>query len=369
MDKITEKDLIQSLKQLKKVKPNQNWVIFCRENLIAKFPVQEKEPEKNLESFDFVSIFRHFKFPRLALRPVAVLSIIFLLIFGTGLTALSKAKDSLPGDHLYPVKIALEQARLLTTTSDEGRAKVQSEMIAVRLDELNKVIELNGSIEDKAPRIEEAVNNLQKHLLTINDELPKLDDKTEAKKAVEMAKIIDANAANVQHALSQAKLSLSPKTDGKLNKKIAETADMADKASNDALELMVMKQNEAGTMSSEEISAKLGEKIQNTEKQMKSLAETVANSPIGNKLPINASIILDESDKAIEQAKASLESNDMVGALQTIQAASELVKSAQKLVDVANPESPQGSEAVDNSNATSTTDKVPAATSTGSTLK
>lgn len=221
MSKIIEKDLIQSLKQLKKAEPNQNWVIFCRENLIAKFPTQEREAKKSSKSFDFVSIFRHFKFPRLALRPVAVLSVIFLLIFGTGLTALSMAKNSLPGDRLYPLKIALEQARLWTTTSAEGRAQVQSEIIAVRVKELRKVIESGSSIKDKTPQIEEAVSNLQRHLSGLKDELPKLEEKTEQKKIVEVAN----NAAEADQVLSQATLNLSPEMEGKLTEKITEAAD------------------------------------------------------------------------------------------------------------------------------------------------
>jgi hypothetical protein len=364
MAEITEKQLIQSLKELKKIKPDQNWVVFCRGGLTAKFNTQSEGQKAGFQRIGLISIFRNFSLPRFALKPIAVFLGIFFFISGTGLAAFSGAQKSLPGDRLFPVKIALEQARLFATTSAEGKERMQSEMFGMRIDELSKVVELGGSIEDKAPRIEEAVSNLQKQLLTMKDELPRLDKQAGPKKIVETAKKIDANAFDAQQALSQAKLSLSPKIEGKLNEKIAEASETADKASNEALEAMVMNQGESG-ISQEEIVAKLGQKIQNTENQMKFLNEAVANSASGNKLPINASIILDETDKAIEEAKASLENNDMAGALETIKAASEMVKSAQKLVDSASSGLPADTEN-DDSNASSTQS---VATSTNPSIK
>ena len=153
---------------------------------------------------------------------------------------------------------------------------------------------------------------------------------------VEVAKRMDASAASAEQSLSEAKSALSPDMKNNLTDKIAEAADEADKTSTKALETMVQRQGEAG-VSQTEIAVKVDEKIQKTEQMVKTFAQSINNSAIADKLPINATIVLDESDKAIEQARLLLENNDITGALQAIKSASEMVKSAQKLVDNASP--------------------------------
>lgn len=368
MNKLSEKELIERLTQLKDVKPDDNWVIFCRKNLVLQ--MKEKEEKQEIPIFDFSSAFwafvRKISPPQFILKPVAAFVLIFGLIFGSGLIILVKANNSLPGDRIFPVKIALEQARLLATTSAEGKADFQSDITALRIDELNKIVNAEESMEQKKPKIEEAVINLQRHLLTLKDDLPKLDN-SEAKRVVEVAKKIDANAATAEQALSHAKLAL-PLGSQNLTEKIAEAADEADKTGTKAFEMIVQKQGEAG-VSQTEIVAKVDERIQKTEQMVKTFAQSVNNSAIADKLPINATIVLDESDEAIEQAKICLENNDITGALQAIKSASEMVKSAQKLVDNASPtQTTQQANPVLPNNATSSPGLVPITTSSPSSM-
>ncbi len=334
---MTEKDLINKFAELKKIKPNQDWVVFCRENLVLETGINMASESSFLSgifaAFRKIRQIGEIRGTKQFLQPAAILASVFVLIFGSGIFAVSKARTSLPGDRLYSVKIALEQAQLLVTPSQEGITRFQSDIIASRLQELDKVVNAGEPIESKQSKIEEAMNNLQRQLLTVKDELPKLN-KMEAKKAVEMAKKIDTNASQAQQALSQAKLALSPEMNQNLNEKMNEVADEADKTSTRAIEVMIKNQDEGNGETHKEILAKLDEKIQKTEDIMKSLA--VGQSATGKEFSINAAIILDETDKAIVQAKLSLQNDDVQGALQTIKAANELVKSAQKIVETDN---------------------------------
>jgi hypothetical protein len=369
MSKLSEKELIERLTQLKDIKPDENWVIFCRENLALKIgKAAEKEA---ISAFSFssalASFIRYIGNPHPVLKPMVAFVLIFGFMFSGSLVVIAKAKNSLPGDRLFSVKIALEEARLLATTSAEGKAQFQTDMISARIDELNKIISAEGSMEQKQPKIEEAVNNLQRHLLSAKDELPKLN-KTEAKKVVEVAKKMDASAASAEQSLSQAKLALSPDAKKNLTEKIAEAADEADKTSTKALELMVQNQGEAG-VSGTEIAAKVDDKIQKTQQMIKALAETVNNSAIADKLPINATLILDESDKAVVQAKAYLEKGDFAGALQVIKTANEMVKNAQQMVDTASfPQTEEPAGTPSQNNATSSPGTAPLATSSPSSM-
>ncbi|MFH0852590.1 MAG: DUF5667 domain-containing protein [bacterium] len=371
MTKITENQLIERLRELKEITPDENWAVFCRQNLVSMFENgREQKMAVNANSIGFFTWLRQLNVFGPALKPISIMTVVFVLIFSSSLGALTMAKESLPGDRLYSVKIALEQARLFTTTSAEGKAEFQSEMIASRLDELNRVINASDSIEARQPRIEQAVTNLQRYLLTAKDDLPKLSG-TDAKKAVEVAKKIDKNAVQAEHALGQARLTLSAEMKPSLAEKITEAADEADKTSTKALEMMMSKQSDAGDQA--DIVANLGEKIQKTEMRIKNLEMSVASSTISNKLAINATIILDESDKAVSQAKESLQNNDTVAALEMIKAINEMVKNAEKIVESGNATPAAGSDAdkaaepvSDKKNASSTENALPSATSTSS---
>ena len=368
MGKITEKELLEGLTQLKEIKPDKNWVIFCRKNLTLE--MDKDKGKEILSAFDlnsvFATILRYISNPHPVLKPVAAFVLIFGFMFSGSLVVIAKAKNSLPGDRLFSVKIALEEAKLLTTTSAEGKAQVQTDMIAARIDELNKIISGSGSMEQKQPKIEETVNSLQRHLLGVKDELPKLNS-SEAKKMVEMAKKIDASAVSAEQSLSQAKLALPADAQKNLTDKIADAADEADKTSTKALEMMVEKKGEGG-ISDNEIAAKVDDRIQKTQQMVKDLSEKVNNSAIADKLPINATIILDESDKAIGQAKVYLEKGDFAGALQIIRTATEMVKNAQQMVDSASsPDEPEPNDTTNN-NATSTQNITPSATSSPSSI-
>ncbi|OGZ34122.1 MAG: hypothetical protein A2Y98_02195 [Candidatus Portnoybacteria bacterium RBG_19FT_COMBO_36_7] len=369
MSEISENNLIERLNQLKKIKPDENWVIFCREKItleMAKNSKKETIPAFNFSSA-IVSIWCYIRNPHPVLKPVAAFVLIFGFMFSSSLAVIAGAKNSLPGDRLFPVKIALEEARLFATTSAEGKAQVQTDMISARIDELNKIISTEGSMEQKQTKIEEAVNNLQRHLLSAKDELPKLS-KTEAKKVVAAARKIDESAASAEQSLSQAKLALSPDMKNNLTDKIAEATEEADKTSIRALEMMVQMQGEGG-MSETEIAAKVDDKIQKTRQIANILSETVSNSAISDKLPINATIILDESDKAIEQALECLRNGDFAGALTIIKTATEMVKSAQQMVDAASL--PETQDPVQNpviENATTSPATTPFATSTPSAI-
>lgn len=353
MNRISEKELIEGLTRLKDIKPDDNWVIFCRQNLVEniKADLLSSRPIFKQGISRLSGFFRGLAFPRYILKPALSLFLIFGFIFSAGLVTVVKAKDSLPGGRLYPIKLALEQAQLLATSSAEQKAEIQSKIIATRLKEINQIIDGNESIEVKTPKVEEAVINLQQQLLTINDQLPKVND---AKKMVSMANNVNNQATQVQQVLAQAKAVLP-------SDRLAEASDTADKASTQALEVMVEKSKQSDTgISQEEVLAKLDEKIQQTEQRAKSLTESVNNSETSKKLPINAVMILDESDKALEQAKISLQQKDADGALQTVKAANEMIKSAEDLVasalpNDAAPASSTSTSSVEDSSKNSTT--------------
>lgn len=373
MSKITEKYLIKRITLLKGVKPDKNWVVFCREQLIQELKREQEALSQSertkMPKMSLAAFLKEILAPRAALKPAGVLIVIFGLIFSSSILVMASAKNSLPGDRLFPVKIAIEEAQLLVAPSVEYKADFQNQIVDRRLEELDRIIGQNGPSEIKNTKIEEAVANLQKQLLTIKDDLPQLS-KVDNKKAAEIARKIDAQATEVRQKLAETKSSLSTSGSASLSEKISEASEIADKTGNKAFEVIVQAKPDAG-ISEEEILAMLEQKIQKTAEKIKMLEGSVPKTEFS----INATIILDESDKALEKAKASLEQKDVNAAFETVKVANEMIKSIEKLVQDASVQSdtetkPSESENESRVTATSTpSSAIPASTSTSASLQ
>ena len=93
--------------------------------------------------------------PRWATAAVTIALV--LLISGGGTAA--AAAGSMPGDTLYPVKLATEQTRLAFTFTDLGKAEVYTELADKRVDEIIYLVEQN-----KPNQIETTSERLNGHL-------------------------------------------------------------------------------------------------------------------------------------------------------------------------------------------------------------
>lgn len=92
--------------------------------------------------------------------------LILVLIVASFLWTIHTAKNSLPGEFLYPVKGALEEVRILTTEiNNTRRAAVYIDFAGTRLDELEK-LDARGAPGSKI--IELAKKALDNELLAID---------------------------------------------------------------------------------------------------------------------------------------------------------------------------------------------------------
>jgi hypothetical protein len=79
------------------------------------------------------------------------------------------SSESVPGDTLYPVKMAAEKIHLTLTTSSEQRAKLQLEFAGRRLAEIKNVRASNRS--GKQVRVQSAVQQFRKEMASVNSHL------------------------------------------------------------------------------------------------------------------------------------------------------------------------------------------------------
>ncbi len=133
-----EKEVIAKIKQLKQVKPNEDWVILSKQQILGE---EEKSSFFNLEELvlGLKLLFRH----KLAFASVVVL----LVMIGT----FGFAQKSVPGDMLFSIKRAGETGTGLFSLD---RMERDFNIANKRLEDLNKVARENN-VNNLAPAINE----------------------------------------------------------------------------------------------------------------------------------------------------------------------------------------------------------------------
>ncbi|HBL39917.1 TPA: hypothetical protein DDZ10_04610 [Candidatus Uhrbacteria bacterium] len=110
---------------------------------------------------DYADFAASFAFHSVA-RPFAVGFSSLVLALGGWVVAVNAASDSVPGDALYPVKIATERVQLRFTTSSEQRAKLHIEFAGRRLDEVGAV--QSSDRAGKNVRVQNALESFRKEI-------------------------------------------------------------------------------------------------------------------------------------------------------------------------------------------------------------
>src|SRR3989339_722808 len=161
---------------------------------------QQEEKERSL-FFWYVRYFlsgfsQAFLHPGMALTS----SIVFLL---GGWAFAASAASSIPGDFLYPVKMATERVQLTVAGGNEQRTQLHAEFAARRLQEVNEISV--SSRGDKEDLMREAVGNLTAELKSVRTDLENLPAVT-PQAATQIAKIMEQKVAAQSSVLEQSEV-------------------------------------------------------------------------------------------------------------------------------------------------------------------
>ncbi|MFH1894659.1 MAG: DUF5667 domain-containing protein [Patescibacteria group bacterium] len=141
-----EKELIGKIKELRNIKPSQNWVSFTKAKVLG------EEPKVNwLSVLEF--------FPRLVYKH-SKLAFASLIIFGFVAGAFGFAQGALPGDPTYTLKRVSEKISL-AFISENDLPYAQLELANKRLEELNTIAQTN-QVKKIAPAVQEFQANISK---------------------------------------------------------------------------------------------------------------------------------------------------------------------------------------------------------------
>jgi hypothetical protein len=190
-----ELELINKIKGLKNIKPNQDWAFLTKTNILG------KEPANN-----WISVLEFF--PGLIYKH-SRLAFATLIAFGFVAGAFGFAQGALPGDPIYALKRISEKTRLAFVPEND-LSKVQLEFANKRLEELNTIAQTN-QVKKIAPAIQEFQANVSKAAKDLasaqNPDIQKIASETkkiqETRQKIESLGIVIGDTPDLDSALLQ----------------------------------------------------------------------------------------------------------------------------------------------------------------------
>jgi len=189
-----EKDLIKNLKDLKQIKPNQDWAFWLKSNILETKPQSHLyKPKIKLAVFSFIPKYQKVLIPSL---------MAFFFVF-----SFTFAQTTLPGNILYPIK-TLTQNIKIHFASENTKPVVRLEIAKARMEDLSKV-------ENHEKEISVIAKNIGRDLEIVPEEIKKINKK---QVALNVSKDIQERSKNLKNLADN--ISLEDKEREELNQSV-----------------------------------------------------------------------------------------------------------------------------------------------------
>jgi len=170
------------------IQPRPEFRVLARRQLLSN--LQYKRRRKEPREFPFF-IWR----PRWA---VAIGTVLVLLVACSGTVAVSSS--SMPGDTLYPVKVASEEMQLTLTFSNMEKAELHTKLAERRSEEMAYVASEKGDMAE----VEEVRSRLSSHLGAVNDSVQAEREKSDVEQRVtEIREVLETQADRHREVLQE----------------------------------------------------------------------------------------------------------------------------------------------------------------------
>lgn len=330
------KKRLDTLQSFKSANADPEWKYTFRQSLLIKVKTQsmakiyEQKIAQDLGFFGFIKNWQ----PKPAMMPASIFSGVLFIFFGLSFGTVWASRGSLPGDVLFPVKLAVERTQLATKNEPVEKTRFQVEITNRRAEEIVRLATTGQEFGDrKSEKIEQAVSELRYQLDVVEADLSKMQKGNNLENTTKTAKEVSAKLSLVQASLKQAKEGLAS-TDEKLAQKIETASELVDMTSTQALTVLAQslsqEQSEQGDLDKQDIVEKIETKISQTEEKIKQISEKVNEGD----QTANSGLAKEQAQKAqeiLEEAKESLKNEKILVALETVKVAKEIVIGASNI--------------------------------------
>jgi hypothetical protein len=279
--------LTQKFKILKNIQPRKKWLEQTREG----FLIQAKKEFEYVRSNN-ISLNNKYStsliFLRLFLKPISALAIVAILFFSGSTFAIQAAKNTVPGDPLYVIKINLEKTQKMLTNNKEKRVGLAINSSKERLKELKKLSYSITPSTKNDKNIKTATQNLNEGIKEIKVSLNELKEESNSKTTIETAKTVDTQTVKIEKELIQTKKEASPL----IKEEIEKVLNSVEETSSHALQTIINEQEITKTDSviKNEATDIIENKIKQTEEKIKEVKNKAVDLVKTSELEILAEV-------------------------------------------------------------------------------
>lgn len=191
---MTEKELIGKIRELRQIRPSQDWVSLTKSQILGTSTGLSASEESKLDNI--ISVFHVF-----FLKPAYAGLISVFVLFGI----FGISQNSLPGDLLYPIKKITEKSQAVFVSEDE-KPVFQLKLANERLEDLTKAPAKNlaPAISEFQVNVSEAAKKITKAKKADVKEIVKETKKLEEnRQKVEALGIVIGETEELDNALAQ----------------------------------------------------------------------------------------------------------------------------------------------------------------------
>ncbi len=205
---MSKRDLIRKLRSIhsteRGIVPDQTWVLRTRGELMRKIHTADALAPlpASLRWREAARTFAPAKLLQLMRTPALAGLAAIGAVLGGSLMSVNASERSVPGDFLYPIKLASEQTRLALTSDKADRVRLKTEFVDRRVEEIKIIVK---APEKNSDRVREAAMGLKRDLDTVKNQLNEVKQEASASKSAELAKMVDEKTVHVTEELNAVK--------------------------------------------------------------------------------------------------------------------------------------------------------------------
>lgn len=279
---MTKRRLIQASKQLReaesRIQPDAAWVVRTRQDLLKTIHRENAvflRPTFKERCRSFILTFLPARTIEFVRGPVMAVLSVFGIVIGGSLASVSAAERSLPGDLLFPVKLAGEQARLMIANESPDKLKLKTEFVGKRMNEMKQIA--TNDTPDKSKRLKEAAGIVKKDLEAVKVQISHVASAEPSANVAKAARAFDEASTGLIKTAKEVQ-AIAPKD---VRIEVTEVQVAAVTASVKAVQVMIDTHNDPaseGVITKEAIKKTIEDKVQVLQTGMEETQQKVVES-------------------------------------------------------------------------------------------
>ncbi len=343
-----QKELQQQMSALRElergIRPDPVWLCRQRETLFMQ--VKNSMPVHDSISRRWRTVLRQL-FPNawkhIFRAPTLALFSLFGVVTGGSLLSVSAAERSLPGDVLYPIKLAAEQTRILFTGGKTEKVKLKAEFVGRRADEIQKIATTN--VSKRQERLHEATEILKRDLDTVNVQLHEAAAQNSVADVALAARVVDQASDSLASTLRGVKIILPEEEKGELSGAEAAAVNTGVKAVQVLIESQDKLAEQNAVLTPDQLKESIQNKMQGMEDHMAdaALKLSAASGTSNGEYASSTSVSLSDAEatsstnqqiktaqQSLTEARQLLEENNLQAVKERLVDAAKVVTSVEK---------------------------------------